>query len=151
MLDIAFVNETKSEIEGYEDLITNVFNEIMKQENIDKYYEVSVIFVTKERIKEINRLYRNIDQVTDVISFQLLDEENHSLENITTLGDIFICLDKMKEQAVEYNHSEQRELAFLACHGFLHLLGYDHNDNLSEKIMFQKQEDILNALNIKRK
>ncbi|QVK19563.1 rRNA maturation RNase YbeY [Mycoplasmatota bacterium] len=140
---------------GYEDLITSVFNETMKLENNDRFYEVSVVYVSKERIKEINYEYREINQVTDVISFALFDETEESdiiqdESNITTLGDIFICIEKMKEQSIEYGHSEKRELAFLACHGLLHLLGYDHLNQTDEAIMFKKQEDILNALDLKR-
>ncbi len=152
MLDIAIVNETNEDITGYEELITEVFKETMNEEKIDKYYEVSVIFVTKEKIQMLNKEYRNIDRVTDVISFALFDEEDdlQDASNITTLGDIFICLDKMKEQAAEYEHSERRELAFLACHGLLHLLGYDHENIEDEVIMFAKQDKILDNLNIKR-
>lgn len=155
MLDIAFVNETDEEISLYEDLITAIFNETMKQENNDTFYEVSVVYVSKEKIKQINQEYRQINQVTDVISFALFDETEESdiiqdESYITTLGDIFICLDKMKEQAKNYGHSEKRELAFLACHGLLHLLGYDHLNQTDEAIMFKKQEKILNTLNLTR-
>ncbi|NLG81018.1 MAG: rRNA maturation RNase YbeY [Bacilli bacterium] len=155
MLDIVFVNETDFDTTGFDTLITEVFHEAMKTENIDKYYEVSVVFVTKERIQEINRTYRGIDRVTDVISFALLDDEDDIIfeddeEEITVLGDIFICLEVMKEQAKEYGHSEKRELAFLALHGLLHLLGYDHDTPMEEKEMFAKQDYILNNLGITR-
>jgi len=155
MLDIVFVNETEYDTTGYDTLITEVFNEAMKVEQINKYYEVSVVFVSKEKIQEINRTYRGIDRVTDVISFALFDNEDDIVfedeeEEITTLGDIFICLDVMKEQAKEYGHSEKRELAFLAVHGLLHLLGYDHDTNEKEREMFAKQELILNNLGITR-
>lgn len=155
MLDIVFVNETDFDTTGFDTLITEVFHEAMKTENIDKYYEVSVVFVTKERIQEINRTYRGIDRVTDVISFALLDDEDDIIfeddeEEITVLGDIFICLEVLKEQAKEYGHSEKRELAFLALHGLLHLLGYDHDTPMEEKEMFAKQDYILNNLGITR-
>lgn len=155
MLDIVFVNETEYDTTGYDTLITEVFNEAMKVEQIDKYYEVSVVYVSKEKIQEINRTYRGIDRVTDVISFALFDNEDDIVfedeeEEITTLGDIFICVDVMKEQAKEYGHSEKRELAFLAVHGLLHLLGYDHDTNEKEREMFAKQELILNNLDITR-
>jgi len=155
MLDIVFVNETDFDTTGFDTLITEVFHEAMKTENIDKYYEVSVVFVTKERIQEINRTYRGIDRVTDVISFALLDDEDDIIfeddeEEITVLGDIFICLEVMKEQAKEYGHSEKRELAFLALHGLLHLLGYDHDTPMEEKEMFAKQDYILNNQGITR-
>ncbi|NLC94691.1 MAG: rRNA maturation RNAse YbeY, partial [Bacilli bacterium] len=91
MLDIVFVNETEYDTTGYDTLITEVFNEAMKVEQIDKYYEVSVVFVSKEKIQEINRTYRGIDRVTDVISFALFDNEDDIVfedeeEEITTLG-----------------------------------------------------------------
>lgn len=155
MLDIAFVNETEEKTINFEELIDVVFTETMITENNNQFYEVSVIFVSKSRIQEINKLYRNIDKVTDVISFALFDkiEDNDIIineGNITTLGDIFICLDKAKEQSSEYGHSLLREVAFLACHGLLHLLGYDHYNLDEENIMFNKQEEILKNLNINR-
>lgn len=155
MLDIAFVNETEYDIEHFEELIMRVFQKTMEEEQNDTYYEISVVFVTRERIQDINVEYRKIDKVTDVISFALFDKTEESdiiqdEENITTLGDIFICFDVMREQAKEYGHSEEREMAFLACHGLLHLLGYDHQNKEDEKKMFQKQDLILDALNIKR-
>ena len=155
MLDIAFVNEINEDTNHFETLITKVFEETMKVEGNENYYEVSVIFVSKDKIQEINREYRGIDRVTDVISFALFDESEEDDiilddSNITTLGDIFICFEKMQDQAKEYGHNEDREMAFLACHGLLHLLGYDHQNQDEEKIMFGKQEDILNNLNIRR-
>lgn len=149
MLDIAIINETEYKTMEYENIINDVFNEVVKQEKITKEYEVSVIFVTKEKIKAINKTYRNIDKETDVISFSYL-EDIEKFPNNMILGDIFICLDIMKEQAKMYNHSEKRELAFLVVHGLLHLLGYNHDNEEKEKIMFQKQEMILKNLQITR-
>jgi probable rRNA maturation factor len=152
MIDIAFVNETEHQTEDYESLIEKVFNETIKTEGLDTYYEVSVVFVTNERIKEINREYRDKDAVTDVISFALMDEEDFVQEvEITTLGDIFISIDRAIEQAKDYGHSIEREMGFLACHGLLHLLGYDHMEQVEETAMFQKQEQILNQINLLRK
>ncbi len=155
MLDIAFVNETKETLTNIEELINEVFAETMRTENNNQFFEVSVILVTKTKIQAINKLYRDIDKVTDVISFALFDKTDDfdiiiKDGNITTLGDIFICLDKAKEQSEEYGHSLLREIAFLACHGLLHLLGYNHNNLNDEKIMFNKQKQILNNLNINR-
>lgn len=107
---------------------------------IDK--SVSVILVDEESIKDINKEYRGIDRATDVISFEE-DEEDY-------LGDIFICIDKVYEQALSYGHSNEREFAFLLVHGLLHLQGYDHNDPVEEKAMFDKQDEILNELNYRR-
>lgn len=110
----------------------------------------TIIFVTKEEIHELNKQYRGVDRVTDVISFALEDAHDVSLSDIRVLGDIYICIDRMKEQAIEYNHSETRELSFLTVHGLLHLLGYDHQTKEEEEIMFNLQRKILSDLNINR-
>ena len=110
----------------------------------------TIIFVTKEEIHELNKQYRGVDRVTDVISFALEDVNDVSLSDIRVLGDIYICIDRMKEQAIEYNHSETRELSFLTVHGLLHLLGYDHQTKEDEEVMFNLQRKILSDLNINR-
>ena len=110
----------------------------------------TIIFVTKEEIHELNKQYRGVDRVTDVISFALEDAHDVSLSDIRVLGDIYICIDRMKEQAIEYNHSETRELSFLTVHGLLHLLGYDHQTKEDEEVMFNLQRKILSDLNINR-
>ena len=110
----------------------------------------TIIFVTKEEIHELNKQYRGVDRVTDVISFALEDVNDVSLTDVRVLGDIYICIDRMKEQALEYNHSETRELSFLTVHGLLHLLGYDHQTKEEEEIMFNLQRKILSDLNINR-
>ena len=110
----------------------------------------TIIFVTKEEIHELNKQYRGVDRVTDVISFALEDVNDVSLSDIRVLGDIYICIDRMKEQAIEYNHSETRELSFLTVHGLLHLLGSDHQTKEDEEVMFNLQRKILSDLNINR-
>lgn len=110
----------------------------------------TIIFVTKEEIHELNKQYRGVDRVTDVISFALEDVNDVSLTDVRVLGDIYICIDRMKEQALEYNHSETRELSFLTVHGLLHLLGYDHQTKEDEEVMFNLQRKILSDLNINR-
>ena len=110
----------------------------------------SVIFVDDEEIHRINKEYRHVDRVTDVISFAFEDNEEKIYNNIRILGDIYVCIPQMKRQATSYGHSEKRELSFLCVHGLLHLLGYDHMNESDEKIMFGLQELILNAKNIKR-
>ena len=103
----------------------------------------SIIFVDNEEIQRINREARGIDRVTDVISFALEDGEEYH-DELRVLGDIYISIPKMQEQAKEYGHSEKRELAFLVVHGLLHLLGYDHTlGEKEEKEMFTKQELVL--------
>ncbi|SCT82633.1 metal-dependent hydrolase [Staphylococcus xylosus] len=123
-----------------------------KQENIEEEAELSVTFVDKEEIQEINKMYRDKDKVTDVISFALEEDEPEitGLDMPRVLGDIIICTDVAKEQADNYGHSFERELGFLALHGFLHLLGYDHMNEQDEKEMFGRQEQILNAHGLTR-
>ena len=110
----------------------------------------SIIFVNDEEIQQINREYRGIDRITDVISFAFEDNQDLMYNDIRMLGDIYICIPQMKRQAVDYGHSEKRELSFLAVHGLLHLLGYDHMKKEDEIKMFSLQELILNDKNIKR-
>ena len=110
----------------------------------------SIIFVDDDEIHKINKNYRNVDRVTDVISFAFEDSNDLVYNDFRMLGDIYICIPQMKRQAKEYGHSEKRELSFLTVHGLLHLLGYDHMNEEDEKIMFGLQELILNDQNIKR-
>ena len=110
----------------------------------------NIIIVDKEKIQEINKTYRNIDRVTDVISFALEDDDSFIKTDFRVLGDIYICLDKAIEQSRDYGHSLKRELSFLTIHGLLHLLGYDHMTEEEEKEMFGLQEMILNEYGLKR-
>lgn len=110
---------------------------------------VSISIVDNKYIHKINKKYRGIDRPTDVISFAFLDgeinkEQIFHSDNEVCLGDIYISLDKAKEQAEEYKHSLERELSFLFIHGLLHLLGYDHMTKEDEEVMFALQEEILN-------
>lgn len=108
----------------------------------------SVILTDDEEVHYLNKTYRNIDRTTDVLSFALND--NGAFPGpINVLGDIFISIPKMKEQAIEYSHSEKRELSFLALHGLLHLLGYNHTKGpKEEEEMFGLQKEILNEKGI---
>lgn len=152
MVDIVFVNETHESIEEWVPLLTRVIEKTIEQEGISKDKEVSVIFVTPDRIQELNRDYRGHDRVTDVISFALNDTDDTIVGvELPILGDIFVCLEVARQQAVEYGHTLERELGFLVCHGLLHLLGYDHMTPEEEADMFSKQEAVLNALNLNRK
>lgn len=128
------------------------FNEILngacKLLNKDKSFALSCVFVCDKKIKEINRDYRKIDRVTDVISFALLDDDTFLLpeDEDVELGDIFISVDTCKRQALEYEHSFKRELCFLFTHGVLHLFGYDHMNEEDEKVMINLQKEILDAI-----
>lgn len=129
--------------------LKKVLNATLKHEKINNAV-FSVIFVDRDTIHQINKEYRGIDRETDVISFAFEDNGKLVYNNVRLLGEIYICIPKMKEQAIEYGHSEKRELSFLAVHGLLHLLGYDHVKKEDEEIMFALQELILNEQNIKR-
>ena len=109
-----------------------------------------IIIVNNDYIHKLNKDYRGIDSPTDVISFALEDGDDFINPEARSLGDIYISLDKAKEQAKEYNHSLLRELGFLSIHGLLHLLGYDHMNKEDEKVMFEKQERILSSYGISR-
>ncbi len=131
------------------DYLNGVIEATLKHEKVENAL-FSIIFVSEEEIKKINRECRNIDKVTDVISFAFEDNEEILYNNIRVLGDIYICIPRMLEQAIEYGHSEKRELSFLTVHGLLHLLGYDHMEKADEEKMFALQELILDGENIKR-
>lgn len=138
-------NTTNSKLDIEIRFMKKVLKEVLKKEKI-KNARFSVIIITDSEIKAINKKYRKIDKPTDVISFALEENQKEQvfLKN-RVLGDIYISLDKAKKQAIEYGHSLRRELCFLAVHGLLHLLGYDHNTKEEEKIMFKKQELILDG------
>lgn len=148
MNTIGIFNETKEEVKELE-TIEKLVNYALECEQV-KNAECNIILVDNKRIHEINKEYRNIDRPTDVISFALEDVKDFTYHDFRLLGDIYISLPKAKEQAEIYGHSFLRELSFLAVHGILHLLGYDHIKKEEEKIMFQRQEEILNGYGIKR-
>ena len=139
-------NETNEEIKELEDVkkVLKLAIEIEKAGVVN----FNVIIVDNEYIHKLNKEYRGIDRPTDVISFALEDSEDIKYDDFRLLGDIYISLDKAKEQAEEYGHSFKREICFLAVHGLLHLLGYDHMEKDEEKIMFGRQELILNEAGI---
>lgn len=141
-------NQTEEEIE-YLSTIESLIKYTLEHEKLDDVI-FNIIIVNNEKIKEINKEYRNIDAPTDVISFALEDIEDIKLPFGRVLGDIYISIDKVKSQAVEYGHTELREFAFLTVHGILHLLGYDHMNKEDEEIMFSRQELILNEYGITR-
>lgn len=122
------------------------YNKIIKDiESYDSDSEIALILVDLDEIHQINKEYRHKDFPTDVISFESDDEEDEKYR-----GEIFLCVDKAYEQAKLYEHSVEREFAFLLIHGVLHLHGYDHLTPEEEKIMFEKQEEILTKLNYLR-
>lgn len=146
---IGIFNQTDEEIKEL-DIIKEVLEYAVKKENL-KEVEFNVIIVDNSYIHNLNKNYRNIDKETDVITFALEDDDTLvNASNSRILGDIYISKDKAKSQSLEYHHSFKREIVFLAVHGFYHLLGYDHRNKEEEKVMFKKQEAVLDECKIKR-
>ena len=144
-MKINFVNETDLDVKEYKKLIRSIF----KYEKSKMFF--NIIFVTNDRIQQINNDYRGINKVTDVITFALMENQNEIFMDAEfELGDVFICIDRAIAQANDYGHSIEREMGFLAVHGYLHLIGYDHMTDSDEKIMFAKQEEMLLKANLKR-
>ncbi|GGG84314.1 rRNA maturation RNase YbeY [Staphylococcus pragensis] len=152
MFTIDFNDHTGLVKEDWYQQIDDLLNFAKDQENIQEEAELSVTFVDKDEIQNINKTYRDKDKVTDVISFALEEDEPEisGMDIPRVLGDIIICTDVAQEQADSYGHSFERELGFLALHGFLHLLGYDHMNEEDEKEMFGRQDTILNAYGLTR-
>ena len=150
--------------EAMEALVAQVVDKVLAYEECEEEYEVSISFVENEEMRSLNNEYRSIDKETDVLSFPMVEfaddelEEEHEdeyededyIDEEIALGDIVISMEKVLEQSEEYGHSFNRELAFLLVHGMLHLLGYDHEDEITEKEMFDKQETILREMNLIR-
>ncbi len=140
-----------NDLYGYKDFryLEEVIRYTLEHEHV-KDAIFSIIFVNNEEIHKMNKETRGVDRPTDVISVALEDAPD-DFDEMRVLGDIFISIPKMQEQAKVYGHSEKRELSFLVVHGMLHLLGYDHTKSKEEeKIMFDLQDKILNDLNITR-
>lgn len=146
---------------GKRNLIRKIYNKALEEtKNVDMNIVVSVTFVNEEKIRELNKISRNVDRVTDVLSFPMLDikypqKVNEFLAEVNPdgtlyLGDVVICVKRAKEQAKEYGHSLKREIGFLALHGLLHILGYDHIEKEDEEIMFSTADKILNSVGLKR-
>ena len=139
--------------EDVEALIHTVLNETARRHDLTELAEVSLTLVDDEQIHEINREYRDVDRPTDVISFALEEGEEPAVIGGPAemlLGEIVISMETARRQAEEYGHTLAREVAFLALHGMLHLLGYDHMTAADEKRMFDKQTEILTALGVTR-
>ena len=138
-----------------EKLIKQVVETVLKEEAIQREVEVYITLTNNESIHKTNLETRKVDRPTDVLSFPMFErEEIPSLKEkgkeVDILGDIIISVEKVQEQAIEYGHTFERELAYLTVHGMLHLLGYDHMIESEKKVMRQREEEILEKLNITR-
>lgn len=149
-MELSFENRLEPAYDGLEETYAGLMKTAFSLLEVKKNYEVDVSLVDEETIQQINRDYRNIDRVTDVISFAFEDDDS-DLGRIQgddiprMLGEIFICVPRALEQAKEIGNTPQRELCFLFVHGLLHLLGYDHMTKEDEDVMFPLQERILLA------
>lgn len=151
-------NQNKIEInEEQIEKLKKVIDFALKEEEVKVPYEISVLFVDNEEIKQINKENRNINRETDVLSFPMFEKEelenkinSQDFEYEDVLGDIIISIDRVKEQAEEYGHSFEREFAYMIVHGFYHLMGYDHIKEEDKAIMRPKEEKVLNKLGITR-
>ena len=147
-MDIVINNENNYSIEAsYEDTMKRIASLALKMEGLEDHYEVGLTYVSKDEIKDLNREYRNIDKVTDVLSFPLIEDFS---SDETLLGDVVISYEVAEEQAKEYGHSLEREIMFLFTHSILHLLGYDHIEDEDRVIMEERQREILDELKITR-
>ena len=143
----------------YEKLISRVVEMCFQEENLqDLNLYISVTLTTPEHIRKLNKEYRKIDKETDVLSFPIFEKQE--IQNMVlgklknpiqeSLGDVVISIQRVKEQAVEYGHCFERELAYMVVHGCYHLMGYDHMEEVEKAQMRQKEESVLNKLDIKR-
>ena len=164
-----FVDNRQEKIEVRDNLTSHlekVITFVLKEESVKENCEISLVFVDNEEIKNINRETRNIDKVTDVLSFPMIDYEKGKVykdlyldfnfdstffdDGNLVLGDIVISLERSLEQSLEFNHSFFRETSYLVIHSVLHLLGYDHMEEDEKKVMREREEYILKKLNIPR-
>jgi probable rRNA maturation factor len=137
-MKVNLFNQTEHSFDDIKTLMKRIFKHVKEKQTMQ------IIFVTQDEIKRLNQTYRHIDKPTDVLSFVNDDPMDKSL------GDIFISVDQATMQAQDFGHSLDRELGFLAVHGYLHLKGYDHHTPDEEKIMIEKQEEILKKAKLER-
>ena len=152
LLEVEFldIKEDKTIKEKIEEVLKQCYKEEKLNPN---FLYINIILTNPENIRKLNKEYRNIDKETDVLSFPMFEKEE--LKNFKSsckevLGDIVISIERVKEQAKEYEHSFERELSYMVVHGFYHLMGYDHIKEEDKKQMREKEETILKALNILR-
>ncbi len=127
-------------------LLRRVCNAVADMEELDGSFEVSITFVDNEQIRKLNKEHRNIDRETDVLSFPLGENGKYDVDMSTgnkLLGDIVLSVEKAVSQAEEYEHSLNREMAYLTAHSMLHLLGYDHENGGMELVKMREKEELV--------
>ena len=152
------IYEEIPEKKEYEKLVNDVFKQCYKEEDMEaSKLSITVILTIPEKIKAINKEYRNVDKATDVLSFPMFEKDEldkkikeKNFQHEDMLGDIIISIEKVEEQAKEYGHSFEREFCYMLVHGFYHLMGYDHIEESDKIIMRAKEEKILKDLDITR-
>lgn len=156
MLDLYFNDETETIDKGIERIISDLLIFAADAEGVTGEAEISITFMMDSEIQEINEQYRGINKPTDVISFALEELSEDEIAIVVeegmpkVLGDILISLETAKRQAADYGHDFEREIGFLALHGLLHLLGYDHQTSEEEAKMFGRQKEILETFGLRR-
>ncbi|MBQ4528631.1 MAG: rRNA maturation RNase YbeY [Clostridia bacterium] len=139
-------------------LLENSATKTLEHEKVDFPCMISITIVDAEEIHELNLEHRGVDSVTDVLSFPVvnlidgsdLENDGDWYEGRLILGDVVLCADRAKEQAQDFGHSYERELGYLTCHSVLHLIGYDHEDEDERVVMREKEEAVMEEMNLKR-
>ena len=145
-MNLLITNETNEKIE-MDDKLESVVKTVLETEGLSLAYEVSVTFVDKEKIHQLNKEFRKVDRPTDVLSFPM--DMDFFIEGVDTmLGDIVICMDVAKEQAFDLGHSLDREIMYLTCHSTLHLLGYDHMKDDEKTKMRAREKEVMKILGV---
>lgn len=150
-MNLLISNNTKEDLdlEKISARAEKTIKEVLRTEDFSENVEVSLSIVDEDQIHKLNKEYRNVDRETDVLSFPM-DEKAYDDEGnpIILLGDIVICLDVAKDQALDFGHSFEREIMYLICHSTLHLLGYDHIEEGDKKVMRAKEKEIMKNLGV---
>ena len=141
------INFNNTRNEEYKQKVTQIFDIALKEVNVTNDISVNITFVGEKKIRQLNNEFRQVDKVTDVLSFPLFEADENKQGDI---GDIVICTKRANEQAKQYGHSELRELCFLSLHGLLHVLGFDHIQKQDEEVMFSLQDKILKKAQMER-
>jgi len=157
LINIYYVNSDEERRPDDEEMLNRIFLCAVEEIGFDVSSEIDVTFCDNSYIRQINKEHRNIDEPTEVLSFPMTDMDNGRINSIEgdidigedklLLGDIIISFEMAKKQSKEYGHSLKRESSFLALHGFLHILGFDHEDEKTKEAMFSKQNIILTKCN----
>ena len=145
-MNLLITNETNEKIE-MDDKLESVIRTVLETEGLSLAYEVSITFVDKDEIHQLNKEFRKVDRPTDVLSFPM--DTDFIVEGVDAmLGDIVICMDVAKEQANDFGHSLDREIMYLTCHSTLHLLGYDHMTDDEKREMLTREKEVMKILGV---